>query len=200
MESKTDKRCQHSDRELKRAKITVQKKLSRYNHLRPDQKRMRKFMIRKIIPNSGINCSIYPPFYCDFGCNIHVGDNFSANTGCIILDVESITIGNNVMLGPHTTIAAAYHPIEADKRNRGLIYGKPVLIADNVWIGANCVINPGVKIGENSIVGAGSVVTHDIPANVVAAGNPCTILRKLDIEKGGESSDEAKDKHYYSCI
>ena len=167
-----------SDDQLTQDRKIVQKRLLRYNQLLPSQSRRRKSLIKRIIPNAGNNCSIYPPFLCDYGYNIHIGNNFFANYGCIILDAVSVTIGNNVMLGPYTIIAAASHPRDPYVRNTGLICGEPVVIEDNVWIGANCVINPGSRIGRNSIIGSGSIITGDIPCNVIAAGNPCKIIKK----------------------
>lgn len=168
-----------NDHQLVRDRKKVQKWLFRYNQLIPAQRVKRYAILKKIIPNIGSNCSIYPPFFCDYGYNIYIGDNFFANVGCIMLDAAEIQIGNNVMIGPHTTITAANHPVNPDVRTTGLICGKPIFISSNVWIGAGCVINPGVKIGEKTIIGSGSVVVHDIPANVIAAGNPCRIIREL---------------------
>lgn len=164
---------------MTRKRISVQKKLRRYNRLAPGQSRKRKRLIHRIILDAGENCSVYPPFFCDYGCNIHIGNNFFANVGCTILDAFPITIGDNVMIGPHTVISTAGHPIDPATRNSGVICGYPVIIEDNVWIGANCTITPGVTIGRNSVVGAGSVVTHDIPREVVAVGNPCNPIRSI---------------------
>ena len=168
-----------NDRQLTRDRTAVQKWLRRYNRLLPAQRAKRYALLKKIIPNIGVFCSIYPPFFCDYGYNIYVGDNFFANVGCIMLDAAEIRIGNNVMVGPHTIIAAVNHPMDSNTRNTGQICGKPILISDEVWIGAGCVINPGVKIGGKTIIGSGSVVVHDIPANVIAAGNPCRIIREI---------------------
>lgn len=171
--------CNPSDKQLARRRISVQKKLRRYNRLMPGESSKRKSLIRRVIPDIGENCSVYPPFFCDYGCNIHIGDNFFANVGCVILDTFPITIGDNVMIGPHTVISTAGHPIDPATRNSGVIHGKLIIIQDNVWIGANCTINPGVTIGKNSIIGSGSVVVHDIPPNVVAAGNPCRYIKSI---------------------
>ena len=125
---------------------------------------------------------INPPFYCDYGFHIEVGENFFANTGCVMLDVGKITIGENVLFGPNVSIYTAGHPIHPDSRNSGYEYGIPVSIGDNVWIGGSCVILPGVKIGNDVVIGAGSVVTKDIPDNVCAAGNPCKVIREITEE------------------
>ena len=122
---------------------------------------------------------IEQPFNCDYGYNIRIGENFYANVGCTILDVAPVTIGDNVMLAPNVNIYTAGHPLDAEIRNSGLEYAYPVNIGNNVWIGGNVTIVPGVTIGANTVIGAGSVVTKDIPANVVAVGNPCRVVRKI---------------------
>ena len=122
---------------------------------------------------------INPPFYCDYGKHIHVGKNFFANYNCTILDVGPVTIGDNCQMAPNVAIYTAGHPIHPDTRNSAYEYGIGVEIGDNVWLGGNCIIMPGVHIGSNSIIGAGSVVTHDIPEWVIAAGNPCRVIREI---------------------
>ena len=117
------------------------------------------------------------PFHCDYGYNIEAGNNFYANYNLTILDVGKVVIGENVMVAPNVSIYTAGHPIHPDSRNSGYEYGIGVTIGNNVWIGGNTVINPGVHIGDNVVVGSGSVVTKDIPANAIAAGNPCKVLR-----------------------
>ena len=122
---------------------------------------------------------IVPPFYCDYGNHISVGRNVFFNYNCTLLDVGKITIGDNCMLAPNVAIYTAGHPLHPDSRNSGYEYGADVTIGDNVWIGGNVVINGGVTIGEGAIIGSGAVVTHDIPAHVVAAGNPCQVIRPI---------------------
>ena len=122
---------------------------------------------------------INPPFYCDYGTHIHVGKNFFANYNCTILDVAEVRIGDNCQLAPNVGIYTAGHPVHPATRNTGYEYGMPVTIGDNVWIGAGSIIMPGVTIGSNTVIGAGSVVTKDIPEWVVAAGNPCKVIRKI---------------------
>lgn len=122
---------------------------------------------------------INPPFYCDYGFNIEVGRNFFANYNCTILDVAKVTIGDNCQMAPNVAIYTAGHPVHPETRNSGYEYGIAVTIGDNVWIGGNSVICPGVTIGNNVVIGAGSVVTKDIPANVIAAGNPCRVIREI---------------------
>ena len=130
---------------------------------------------------------INPPFYCDYGFNIEVGKNFYANYNCTILDVGKVTIGDNCMFAPNVAIYTAGHPIHPDSRNSMYEYGIQVSIGDNCWLGGNTIVCPGVKIGNNVVIGAGSVVTKDIPDWSLAAGNPCRVLRKITEE----------DKRYY---
>lgn len=125
---------------------------------------------------------INPPFYCDYGTHIEVGKNFFANYNCTILDVAKVVIGDNCQMAPNVAIYTAGHPVHPDTRNTAYEYGIEVTIGDNVWIGGNTVICPGVHIGSNTVIGAGSVVTKDIPDWVVAAGNPCRVIRKIGEE------------------
>lgn len=122
---------------------------------------------------------INPPFYCDYGFNIETGKNFFANYNCTILDVAKVTIGDNCQLAPNVAIYTAGHPVHPQTRNTAYEYGISVTIGDNVWIGGNTVICPGVHIGSNTVIGAGSVVTRDIPDWCIAAGNPCRVIRKI---------------------
>ena len=136
----------------------------------------------------GTDCYIQPPFYANWsGHHVHIGDLFYANFNLTIVDDGEVFIGDHVMIGPNVTIATAAHPVEPSLRKKALQFNCPVHIGNNVWIGANVVILPGVTIGDNTVIGAGSVVTKDIPANVVAVGNPCRVLREI-----GD-----KDREYY---
>lgn len=128
------------------------------------------------------NAFINPPFYCDYGNHIKVGKNFFANYNCTILDVAQVTIGDNCLFAPNVSIYTAGHPLHPDSRNSAYEYGIRVTIGDNVWLGGNVVVCPGVTIGSNSVIGAGSVVTRDIPEWCVAAGNPCRVIRKITEE------------------
>ena len=125
------------------------------------------------------NAFVNPPFYCDYGSHIEVGKNFFANYNCTILDVAKVIIGDNCQLAPNVSIYTAGHPVHPETRNSGYEYGIKVTIGDNVWIGGNTVICPGVHVGDNVVIGAGSVVTKDIPDMVIAAGNPCKVIRKI---------------------
>lgn len=143
-------------------------------------------------PGDAIIC---PPFHADYGSHTYVGKCFFANYNCTILDVAKVTIGDNVMLAPNVAIYTAGHPVHPDTRNSGYEYGKAVTIGDNVWIGGNSVICPGVNIGSNVVIGAGSVVTRDIPDWVVAAGNPCRVLRPItDADRHKFFHDEEIDE------
>jgi len=139
-------------------------------------------LIKKIVKEllgKSENAFINPPFYCDYGYNIEVGENFFANYNCTILDVAKVKIGRNCLLAPNVAIYTAGHPVHPALREREYEYGISITIGDNVWIGGNSVICPGVHIGDNVVIGAGSVVTKDIPDHVIAVGNPCRVLRKI---------------------
>lgn len=135
-------------------------------------------IVKKLLGKSE-NAFINPPFYCDYGSHIEVGKNFFANYNCTIIDVAKVTIGDNCQMAPNVSIYTAGHPLHPVSRNSLYEYGISVTIGDNVWIGGNTVILPGVHIGDNVVIGAGSVVTKDIPANTIAAGNPCRVLREI---------------------
>ena len=175
------------------------KKLTRYyNQTTEEEEERREEILQELFSSVGKKVHIEPPFHCDYGYHIQVGDYLYANYGCVILDICPVTIGNHVMLGPGVNIYTAAHPIDPQVRNLDLEFGKPVTIGDNVWIGGNTVINPGVTIGENAIIGSGSVVTKDIPASVIAAGNPCRVLRKITQED--EQYWQKQKEAYYRQI
>lgn len=157
-------------------------KIHEYNLLRPDETERRDELIRSILGHTGKNVYIEPPFHCDYGANISVGENFYANFNCTILDVGKVVMGENVMFAPNVSIYTAGHPVHPDSRNSGYEYGIAITIGNNVWIGGNAIINPGVTIGHNVVIGAGSVVTKDIPDNVIAAGSPCRVIREITEE------------------
>ena len=174
-------------KELSMLRLDAQRLCFRYNQIDPKNHRERKALIRGLFAKTqGLFC-IEQPFYCDYGFNIEIGENFFSNYHLTILDCAPVTIGNNVMLGPSVSIYTSGHPIHHDIRNTGLEYALPVTIGNNVWIGGHVVINPNVNIGNNTVIGSGSVVTKDIPDNVIAVGNPCKVLRAI--------TDE--DRYYY---
>lgn len=170
------------DEELKKESKRARKLVRLFNQTTEEQLEDRTELLKKLFASVGKNIYIEPTFRCDYGCHISIGDNFFANYDCIVIDVCKVTIGNNVFFGPKVCLCTATHPIDSEVRNTGLEYGEPIHIEDNVWIGMNTVVNPGVTIGSNSIIGAGSVVTKDIPNDVIAVGNPCRILRKITEE------------------
>lgn len=153
-----------------------------FNNSNEDDLEYRTDLLKQLFKTVGENIYIEPSFHCDYGSNISLGNNFYANYDCIILDVCDVSIGNNVFLAPRVSIFTAGHPIDAEVRDELLEFGKPVTIGNSVWIGGNTVINPGVSIGNNVVIGSGSVVTKDIPDNVIAVGNPCRVLRKINEE------------------
>ncbi len=150
-----------------------------FNHLRPSEVEKRNEILNQLLGKTQQNFFIEPPFRCDYGYNIELGNNFYSNYNLVILDCAKVTIGNNVLIGPNVGLYTAGHPVHFEKRNEEFEYAFPITIGNNVWIGGNVVINPGVTIGDNSLIGSGSVVTKDIPSNVIALGNPCKVHRKI---------------------
>jgi len=146
------------------------------------QRQRRMELVQELFASAGEGSYIQPPFYCDYGCNTSVGKNFDCNFDCVFLDCGKITIGDNVLMGPKVGLYAVGHPIDPVLKAEGYIVPYPITIGNNVWIGGSVTVCPGVTIGDNTVIGAGSVVTKDIPANVVAAGNPCRVLRPITEE------------------
>lgn len=163
-------------KERRHARITC----GAYNKSHPDEKIRRKELLEDLLDNKPHNLYIEPPFYCDYGYNIQLGDNVYMNFNCCILDVSVVKIGNNTMFGPNVQIYTATHPLEYKARNSGIEYAKPIAIGDNVWVGGNATICPGVTIGNNVVVAAGAVVTKSFPDDVVIGGNPARIIKTID--------------------
>ena len=157
-------------------------KLYKFNNLTMDNLKERIEILREILGSSEEMVYIEPPFYCDYGKNISVGNNFYANYNLHVLDCAKVTIGENVLIGPMCGIYTACHPIDAEIRATGLEIAKEVKIGNDVWIGGGVTINPGVTIGSNVVIGSGSVVTKDIPDNCIAFGNPCKVQRTITDE------------------
>ncbi|MFE7083346.1 sugar O-acetyltransferase [Priestia megaterium] len=156
------------------------KKLTRLYNLSTDaDKELRDKLLDELFESRGKNTSIEPNFRVEYGFNINVGDNFFANYDAIILDCAKVIIGNDVLFGPRVGIYTANHVTDPEARAKGDTYALPVKIGDKVWLGANVIVNPGVTIGENSIIGSGSVVTKDIPPNAIAVGNPCKVIKEI---------------------
>jgi maltose O-acetyltransferase len=149
------------------------------NDTRDDQHEERVRLLRALIPGSGQDIWIEPPFYCDDGSNMMLGDQVFFNVNCVVLDVAPVRIGSAVLIGPAVQIYAATHPLSAADRRTGLEYGQAVEIGDEVWLGGGAIICPGVRIGARAVIGAGSVVTRDVQEGVFAAGNPCRVIHEL---------------------
>lgn len=164
---------------LSEERMENKKRIFRFNHLPPEDVKEQDLLIRKILGKTGDYVHIEAPFHCDYGYNIEVGENFFANYNLTVLDVGKVRIGKNAQIAPNVSIYTAGHPVHPDTRNSGYEYGIAVTIGDDVWIGGNVVILPGVTIGDRAVIGAGSVVTGNIPANAIAAGNPCKVIRMI---------------------
>ena len=162
-------------------------KVYELNMLPPAERGRIPALLKDLFGKTGERLFVEPPFHCDYGWNIEVGENFFANYNLTVLDVGKVTFGDNVQIAPNVSIYTAGHPVHPMSRNSGYEYGIPITVGSNVWIGGSVVILPGVTIGDNAVIGAGSVVTKDIPANCIAAGNPCRVLREIT----------AADRKYY---
>ncbi len=168
-----------TDESLYKERETVKNLTYDYNLIRRSDKDKRDELIRKILGKAGKNLWIESPFQCDYGYNIEIGDNFYSNHNLIILDCAKVKIGDNVFVGPNVGIYTPCHPIDAKERMTFKEWAEPVTIGNDVWLGGNVTILPGVSIGNNVVIGAGSVVTKDIPSNCVAVGNPCKPVKSL---------------------
>ena len=169
----------NKDSELVAERVKAKDLCFDFNNLRPSQKAEKEDILKKLLCSVGENIEIISPFWCDYGYNIVTGKNFFANHNLVILDCAKVTIGDNVFIGPDCGIYTATHPLDFQRRKEGLEYALPITIGNNVWLGGGVKICPGVTIGEGSVVGAGSIVTKDIPANVLAVGNPCKVIKEL---------------------
>ena len=168
------------DEQLSLERTKARLLLNKLNFASADDSKTMIAILKELIPNAGKDLWIQPPFYCDYGYNIDVGDKVFFNFNCVVLDVMKVSIGSRTLFGPNVQIYTATHPINSHQRATGLEYAKPIVIGEDVWVGGSVVICPGVTIGNRSVIGAGSVVTKDIPGDVFAAGNPCKIIRDID--------------------
>lgn len=167
------------DKELYNDRLKTRLLIKQLNDTREDKVEERTRVLKELIPDAGEGLWLQPPFYCDYGTNIQIGEKVFFNFNCVILDVTQVIIGSRTLFGPNVQVYAATHPMDYTQRAAGLEYAKPITIGNDVWIGGSAVICPGVTIGDRSVIGAGSVVTKDIPADVFAAGNPCKVIRSL---------------------
>ena len=168
------------DQQLSDERLKTRLLIKALNDTREDEVIERRKILQELIPDAGAELWLQPPFYCDYGSNIKTGEKVFFNFNCVVLDVMQVTIGSRTMFGPNVQIYTATHPINYKERASGLEYAKPISIGEDVWVGGSAVICPGVTIGNRTIIGAGSVVTKDIPDDVFAAGNPCRVIRKLE--------------------
>ena len=180
-----------NDEKLMKEQLECLDLLYDFNMTRPKEMKRRMEILENILAEVGKNCYIEPPLHANWGKNTHLGNDVYVNFNLTLVDDTDIYIGNNVLIGPNVIIDAGTHPINPIIRKKQAQFNIPVYIGDNVWIGGGSIILPGVKIGKNSVIGAGSVVTKDIPENVVAVGNPCRILREID---------ERDMKYYYKDL
>ena len=170
------------DEEIVKARIKCADLCYEFNNLRPSDSIRQKELLHKILGEIRGDLVVTAPFYCDYGSHIEAGKNLFINYNCTIIDVAKVIIGDNCQIAPNVAIYTAGHPVHPDTRNSLYEYGIGITIGDNVWIGGNTVILPGVHIGSNTVIGAGSVVTKDVPDWVIAAGNPCKVIRKITEE------------------
>lgn len=168
-----------SDKELTTERVNAKKLCAEYNAITYNDYQKKERVLDRLLALRGENSWIEANFFCDYGYNIIIGDNFYANHNLVILDCAEVIIGDNVFVGPNCGFYTAGHPLDAEQRNSGLEFAKPIKIGSNVWIGGSVCIMPGVTIGDNTVIGGGSVVTEDIPSGVVAAGNPCKVIRPI---------------------
>ncbi len=167
------------DKQLIDDRLLTRMLIKALNDTREDEAEERSRILKELIPNAGEGLWLQPPFYCDYGYNMKVGEKVFFNFNCVVLDVSYVTIGSRTMFGPNVQIYTATHPTNYKERASGLEFAKPIAIGEDAWIGGSAILCPGVTIGDRTIIGAGSVVTKDIPSDVFAAGNPCKVIREI---------------------
>lgn len=169
----------NNDLELIRERRECKDLCHEYNQLRPSQTEEQTVLLQRLLGKTKESFCVVAPFWCDYGYNIEIGENFFANHNCVILDCAKVTFGDNVFIAPNCGFYTAGHPIDAERRNAGLEYAYPITVGDNVWFGGGVQVLPGVTIGSDVVIAAGSVVNRDIPDHVVAGGNPCRVVRPI---------------------
>ena len=167
------------DKEIIEARTRCADLCYEFNNCRPSDTEKQQKLLGQILGRMGADPVITAPFYCDYGFNVSIGKNFYTNHNVTILDCAKVTFGDNVFIAPNCVFSTAGHAIDSEQRSRGLEIALPITVGDNVWIGTNVSVLPGVTIGSNTIIGAGSVVNKEIPDGVIAAGNPCKVIRKI---------------------
>ncbi|OCA90524.1 acetyltransferase [Bacillus sp. FJAT-27225] len=170
-----------ADPELLKDREEARRKVRVYNQTTETDGELRTKLLKELLGSTGENICMEPNIRFDYGYNTYVGENFYANFDCTILDVCEVRIGDNCMIAPSVQIYTATHPLHPDERNSGREYAKPITIGNNVWIGGSAIINPGVTIGDNAVIASGAVVTKDVPANVVAGGNPARVIKHIEL-------------------
>ena len=172
------------DPEILKEQIQYQEKLYDYNQTRPSEQEKRTNLLKEMFAEIGENCYIEPPFHANFGGHhCHFGKNVYVNYNLTAVDDTHIYVGDNTMMAPNVILASAAHPLDPEERRKGYQYNKPVHIGKNCWLGADVIVVPGVSIGDDTVIGAGSVVTKDIPSGVVAVGNPCRVIKEIKREE-----------------
>ncbi len=171
--------CDDRDRQLEERRLVAKKLFRAYNKTTDDDLEQRNAILQQLLRNVGKDVYIEPDFICEFGSNITIGDHVFINFGCIIFDCGEVTIGDHAMFGPRAGIYTTNHALDPDERIQNVCISKPVTVGKRVWLGADVKILQGVTIGDDSVIGAGSIVTRDIPSGVIAAGNPCRVIRKI---------------------
>ena len=169
-----------TDLELYKLRLHAKDLCFKYNNTKPSDTKKRQKIIRKLFGKTGEIFNIESDFWCDYGYNIEVGNNFYVNHNCVMLDCNKIKFGDNVLIAPNCGFYTAGHPLDVEKRNKWIEYAYPITVGNNVWFGANSIILPNVTIGDNVVIGAGSVITKDIPSNTLAYGSPCKVVREIN--------------------
>ena len=172
----------NNDKDLLEERLYAEELCFLYNQTNPRDTDRKEELLKKLLPNREVNVTVLSPFYADYGYRCYIGEDTFINHNAYLMDGAKISIGSHCFIGPNCGMYTANHPLLASERNRGLEKASPIIIEDDVWIGADVTILPGVRIGKGSVIGAKSVVTKDIPSNVIAAGNPCQILRAITEE------------------